>query len=596
MPNTNYADERDERKLTVILYFGTIVLMLVLLYASYANMRRYDAAVMQVKRYNNALLEIDDVLIDLQNMETSVRGFLLTNDPLYLGPFDRSIDNSQRHFEVADSLLAEDTWRAQLGSLRRAQENVAGRLNGLVQAKVADSALVFLPLEELGRSKAAMDAFREVHAHVTASARSERAQYLRTEDKDWLDAPIMVLLYSILAIAATALLFWRLSKALIRTEDTKLELQKKLTELDKVAAARANIQDMLQKVMDISPNGIMTLRAIRDGANGIVDFQFLTLNKVASDAAGRDDLQGKYLLKEQPASEGESRFQSYAEVVRSKNPFRSEFRVVGPTGEVWYANHVVPFEDGIMVTFSDITEQKRLQDLSTEAERLNLTGQITRTVAHEVRNPLTNIHLALEQLGDEVEREGEFIKPFFDIISRNLDRIGNLIKGMLESSKERVLNLSPCTMEDLVQDLVAQVKDRLKLKEMRCEVTLAEDLFHVDADCELINLALTNIAVNAIEAMEPGKGILTIHAQSAGEGLVLEISDNGKGIAEDEIERLFQPFYSSRSGGLGLGLTTTRSILNGHGIKLQLSSELGKGSTFMLRFPKSIVSKGDNAA
>jgi len=589
MAGTNYTEERDERRLTVILYFGTIVLMLVLLYASYANMRRYDAAVKQVKRYNSALLEIENVLIDLQNMETSVRGFLLANDSAYLEPYHRSIYNTQHHFERADSLLPEDTWRVQLGSLERAQENVAARLGILVQAKVTDPSLALLPLEELGRSKAAMDAFREVHAHVTASARSERAQYLRAEDTDWLNAPIMVVLYSILAIAATALLFWRLSKSLTRTEHAKLELQQKLTELDKEVAARSTVQDMLQKVLDISPNGIMTLRAIRDGSNGIVDFQFLTLNKVANNVAGAEDLKGKYLLKENPASEGDSRFQSYAEVVRSKVPARNEFRHVGTMGEVWYANHVVPFEDGIMVTFSDITEQKRLQDLSTEAERLNLTGQITRTVAHEVRNPLTNIHLALEQLGDEVEREDELIKPFFDIITRNLDRIGNLIKGMLESSKERELDLGPCRMEDLVHDMVAQVKDRLKLKEMRCEVFLGEDLFQVAADRELINLALTNIAVNAIEAMEPGKGILTVHAESSGEGLVLEISDNGKGIAPEEIDRLFQPFYSSRSGGLGLGLTTTRSILHGHGIKLQVRSELGEGSTFTLRFPKGVV-------
>ena len=589
MPGTNYTEERDERRLTVILYFGTIVLMLVLLYASYTNMRRYDAAVNQVKRYNSALLEIENVLIDLQNMETSVRGFLLANDSAYLEPYTTSLISVRGHIEGADSLLPEDTWRSQLGSLKRAQEYVVDRLNVLVQAKVAGSVSAFIPLDELGRSKAAMDAFREVHAHVQASARSERAQYLRTENRDWLDAPIMVVLYSILAIAATALLFWRLSKALTRTEQTKFELQLKLNELDKEVAARSAVQVMLQKVLDISPNGIMTLRAVRDKSGEVVDFEFLSLNKVAVDVAGGVDLKGKFLRAEYPNEAGEGRFQEFAEVVRSKVAARNEFHLEGTYGEAWYSNHVVPFEDGIMVTFSDITEQKRLQDLSTEAERLNLTGKITRTVAHEVRNPLTNIHLALEQLGDEVERDDENIKPFFDIISRNLDRIGNLIKGMLESSKERILNMNPCRMEDLVQDMVAQVKDRLKLKEMRCEVTLDEDLFEVDADCELINLALTNIAVNAIEAMEPGKGVLTVRAQQAGDGLVLEIADNGKGIAEGEIERLFQPFYSSRSGGLGLGLTTTRSILHGHGIKLQVRSELGKGSTFSLRFPRALV-------
>ena len=134
MPTTQHTEEREERKLTVILYFGTIMLMLVLLYASYANMRRYDAAVKQVKRYNNALLEIDNVLIDLQNMETSVRGFLLSNDSTYLEPYRRSMNNAEHHLTVADSLLPEDTWRSQLGSLRWAQVNVADRLKTLVQS------------------------------------------------------------------------------------------------------------------------------------------------------------------------------------------------------------------------------------------------------------------------------------------------------------------------------------------------------------------------------------------------------------------------------------------------------------------------------
>ena len=86
-----------------------------------------------------------------------------------------------------------------------------------------------------------------------------------------------------------------------------------------------------------------------------------------------------------------------------------------------------------MVTFSDITEQKHAQEVNAEADRIALTGQITRTVAHEVRNPLTNIHLAMEQLHDEVRQKEEQVKPFFQIIDRNLKRIGALINGMLES-------------------------------------------------------------------------------------------------------------------------------------------------------------------
>jgi signal transduction histidine kinase len=241
-----------------------------------------------------------------------------------------------------------------------------------------------------------------------------------------------------------------------------------------------------------------------------------------------------------------------------------------------------------MVTLADITEQRRAQEVNSEAERIALTGQITRTVAHEVRNPLTNIQLATEQLHEEVVDREDLLRMYFEIIDRNVKRIAGLVNGMLESSRKRQLTLVPCRLEEVVHLAMKQVKDRMELKRIEGVLKIADHLPEVMADPDLLNLAISNITVNAVESMGDDGGVLCMMAHRVGEEVLLEISDTGKGIPKEQLGRLFEPFYTARPGGLGLGLTTTRSILNGHHIKLEVNSTEGEGTTFTLRFPRTV--------
>lgn len=217
-----------------------------------------------------------------------------------------------------------------------------------------------------------------------------------------------------------------------------------------------------------------------------------------------------------------------------------------------------------------------------------ITGQISRTVAHEVRNPLTNIQLAAEQLHDEVEDRDDEVKPFFEIIDRNVKRIGTLINDMLESSRKQELNLVPCSFEEIVGDALRQVADRVELKGVQATISVAPDLPLLLADRDLITMAMINIAINAVEAMEEDVGVMSMQAVRSGDDVVVEIADNGKGIPPENLARLFEPFYSGRSGGLGLGLTSTRNILNSHQVRMEVRSNPGHGTTFVLRFPRSV--------
>ncbi|QHV94059.1 hybrid sensor histidine kinase/response regulator [Spirosoma endbachense] len=235
----------------------------------------------------------------------------------------------------------------------------------------------------------------------------------------------------------------------------------------------------------------------------------------------------------------------------------------------------------------DITDQKRAQQDLILAEKLTMTGKIARSIAHEVRNPLTNLSLALEQLKDELEMDNEYVTMFTDIIGRNVDRIGQLITEMLNSSKPRELERRRQDFNAVVKATLQLISDRIKLKRMRLEVHFATDDCTALLDREQVKTALLNILVNAVEAMEEGKGMLVVKTYSTEDNRVyVEVMDNGGGITEADRKRLFDPFFTGKSGGMGLGLTATQNIINSHKGSIEVDSQVGQGTTFRLYFPK----------
>lgn len=238
----------------------------------------------------------------------------------------------------------------------------------------------------------------------------------------------------------------------------------------------------------------------------------------------------------------------------------------------------------------DVTDQKRAQHELLVAEKLSMTGKIARSIAHEVRNPLTNLGLALEQLKDELPENDPATMLYTDIIHRNVGRIGQLITEMLNSSKPRDLDRQMQPLSAIVRSTLALVADRLKLKSM----TLVTDF--VDGDCpapldaDQLKTALLNIMVNAVEAMEPGRGMLTVKTYCTDDNRVCVIvSDNGSGISDENRQRLFDPFFTAKSGGMGLGLTATQNIVNSHKGSIDVESKVGEGTTFRLQFPQQYV-------
>jgi PAS domain S-box-containing protein len=232
----------------------------------------------------------------------------------------------------------------------------------------------------------------------------------------------------------------------------------------------------------------------------------------------------------------------------------------------------------------DLSLRKQAEVDMILAERLSLTGKIVRTIAHEVRNPLTNLSLALDQLKGEFSSENESAKLYSSIIERNANRIEQLVGEMLNSSRPKQLNLRLTEVKELINDTLKQADDRLQLNDISIEVSFQKELPRILIDKEKIQIALLNIVINAIEATEPGKGKVKIAATVNEQILTVAITDNGKGIPDNNINKLFDPFFTGKKKGMGLGLTTTKNVLNSHSASVEVASVVGEGTTFFIHF------------
>lgn len=223
----------------------------------------------------------------------------------------------------------------------------------------------------------------------------------------------------------------------------------------------------------------------------------------------------------------------------------------------------------------ELIEMRRL-------EKFTATGRIARTIAHEVRNPLTNINLSVDQLKSELDASNEDREVFYDMIMRNSHRINALITELLDSTKFIELKSESVSVNKLLDEALAVAKDSLTLNNITVVKQYSSDICEISADIEKMKIAFLNIIVNGVEAMEPGKGILTVTTLSRQNKCVIEISDNGSGMDSETLNKLFEPYYSKKTKGNGLGLTNTENIILSHKGSIHVESTLGKGTRFII--------------
>lgn len=234
------------------------------------------------------------------------------------------------------------------------------------------------------------------------------------------------------------------------------------------------------------------------------------------------------------------------------------------------------------------------------AEKMMLTGKFARMIAHEVRNPLTNINLSAQQLKADVQEQDQLSDElsssatlYLEIIERNSTRINKLINDMLAISRPKSLSFVKTNLASVVKEAVGLIQDRLTLREVGLKMEMKADP-HLNLDAKHLSIAFLNILTNAVEAMEtveePVLCISINEVKEKGE-IQLCFEDNGIGMSPDQLKNLFEPFSTGKSTVLGLGMTTTQNVLRDHGARILVDSKLGEGSRFQIFF-KHKLSKG----
>jgi signal transduction histidine kinase len=222
------------------------------------------------------------------------------------------------------------------------------------------------------------------------------------------------------------------------------------------------------------------------------------------------------------------------------------------------------------------------------SDRLAYMGALAGGLAHEIRNPLSTINLNLQLMAEEWEGmdsdRARRAKRKIEILQHEASRLEEILNNFLQVARGQDLSLQRTQINQTLEELLDFVTPELEEAGVVNHRGLSPSLPEVDADRTLIKQALINIIRNGKEAME-GEGEMMVRSSHVGETIQIEIIDTGIGIPPDKLERIFDPYFTTKRTGTGLGLATTKRIIEDHGGDIHCDSEPGKGTRFEIRLP-----------
>jgi signal transduction histidine kinase len=234
---------------------------------------------------------------------------------------------------------------------------------------------------------------------------------------------------------------------------------------------------------------------------------------------------------------------------------------------------------------ADVTEQTQLRERLGEAERLAAADELAAGVAHEIRNPLAAIVNATTLLDGHETLTPEERASTLDAVRKEARRLNRILSDFLIFARPREPKRLPGDIREVVDHVAALIRDdpaRATLVELHTRVDAAVPAFAFDPD--QLTQVLLNVALNGVEAMG-GRGRLSLEVERRNGHVVIAVADTGRGIPPEERGRVFEPFYSKKPGGTGLGLTIVRRIVSAHGGHIDIQSQPGQGTRFSITLP-----------
>jgi two-component system, NtrC family, sensor kinase len=217
-------------------------------------------------------------------------------------------------------------------------------------------------------------------------------------------------------------------------------------------------------------------------------------------------------------------------------------------------------------------------------ERIAALGRAAAQVAHEVKNPLAGLLLYSLQLKSKAANFSESEAYLVDKIVDTINHLNSRVEQILGFARPITITLQSGNLNEIINDILELLRPQLAANKVEVRLSLDRQPAHAMLDQSSMRGALMNLILNSIEAMSGG-GTLSIALERTGETLRLEIADTGRGIAEEEVKKIFEPFYTTKEQGLGLGMPYARKIIEQHGGTISLSSRIGEGTTISIVLP-----------
>ncbi|MEO6588345.1 MAG: ATP-binding protein [Pyrinomonadaceae bacterium] len=251
--------------------------------------------------------------------------------------------------------------------------------------------------------------------------------------------------------------------------------------------------------------------------------------------------------------------------------------------------------------FNEMTAQlEKKQELEAqlrEAEKSAVVGRLASAIAHEIRNPLNYINLTLDHLRNKFQPEDEERQEQFDRLTTQLkaevERINRQISDFLRYSRPVKLDLKPINARKAVEDSLRIVEAQAEDQNVRVSLVEREAVPKILGDAEILRSVFNNLFINSVQAMEKNGGILNVTISPDNDFVKIEVKDTGCGIEKENLEKLFEPYFSTKETGTGLGLAIVKKIIEDHNGTIEVGSVLGEGTIFTVRLPSEGKEKKD---
>lgn len=236
---------------------------------------------------------------------------------------------------------------------------------------------------------------------------------------------------------------------------------------------------------------------------------------------------------------------------------------------------------GVVLIIQDMTDEEKLRVELDHVERLSLVGQMAAGITHEIRNPMAVVRGFLQLMR---EKSPEELDSYYQIVMEELDRANSIINDFLSLAQSRISDKEKVLLQHIIEEITPLLWADANLRGQSVELKLSSSVQELELNVREIKQVILNLARNGMEAMGP-KGVLTIETHTTNDKVELMVRDKGVGMSESQREKLFIPFFTTKSQGTGLGLSLCLSIVERHNGKIIVDSVEGEGTVFTISFP-----------